>query len=206
MGGGMFFFACRNSCLHSPFSSANNGKENKTIMTGLKEITGCHSSETHACVCREVKLECASMSVWMASAGEGGRVHTHVWHRRSWENHFLSCSLSNSLSRGTKQPLHGDRKKKKKHKQNRNIPNSWDLWTFMLKVLQCSSQRCTVTEPTWVNVQWTLTPSSEARRTTWLVTARPKNTHTCTHAYTHAHTHFVRHVQSGTLSVLYLDH
>lgn len=44
------------------FFSANSGKQNKNIMKGLKEITGCHSSETHVCVCREVKLACARMS------------------------------------------------------------------------------------------------------------------------------------------------
>lgn len=43
--GCVFFFVCRNSCLHSPFPP-NGGKENKNIMKGLKEITGCQSSET----------------------------------------------------------------------------------------------------------------------------------------------------------------
>lgn len=45
--GCVFFFVCRNSCLHSPFSP-NRGKENKNIMKGLKEITGCQGSETQS--------------------------------------------------------------------------------------------------------------------------------------------------------------
>lgn len=45
------------------FFSANSGTENKNIMKGLKGITGCHSSETHACVSSKVRLVCARMSV-----------------------------------------------------------------------------------------------------------------------------------------------
>lgn len=65
--GCVFFFVCRNSCLHSPFSP-NRGKENKNIMKGLKEITGCQSSETQSvsvcvmCVCfYRVKRVCVCL-------------------------------------------------------------------------------------------------------------------------------------------------
>lgn len=127
-GNGGHVFLCMSEFLFAfTFFYVNSGKENKNIMTGLKEITGCHSSETHACVCREVKLACADMSVWMVTAGGREGAHTCVTHEELTEPFslmlVLTSSLSNSLSRGTKQPLHDD--KKKRNKQNRNIPNSW---------------------------------------------------------------------------------
>lgn len=83
-------------------------------MKGLKEITGCHSSETHACVSSEVKLACAPISVceWRLR-GRGG-AHTCVAHEELTEPFslllVLTSSLSNSPSRVTKQPLHEDKK------------------------------------------------------------------------------------------------
>lgn len=77
-GNGGHVFLCMSEFLFAfTFFYVNSGKENKNIMTGLKEITGCHSSEAHVCVCREVKLACADMSVWMVTA-EGGREGTHM--------------------------------------------------------------------------------------------------------------------------------
>lgn len=61
---GGYVFLCMLEFLFAfTFISTNSGKENKNIMKGLKGITGCHSSETHACVSSKVKLACARTSV-----------------------------------------------------------------------------------------------------------------------------------------------
>lgn len=90
--GCVFFFVCRNSCLHSPFPP-NRAKENKNIMKGLKEITGCQSSETqtvYVCVCvmctcfyRGPKHVYACLSVSACMSVHRGCVWVHMCH--TWE-------------------------------------------------------------------------------------------------------------------------
>ena len=96
--GCVFFFVCRNSCLHSPFPP-NRAKENKNIMKGLKEITGCQSSETQTvcvcvCVCemcmcfyRGLKHANACLSVSACMSVHRGCVWAHMCHIwEIWQN------------------------------------------------------------------------------------------------------------------------
>lgn len=94
--GCVFFFVCRNSCLHSPISP-NRGKENKNIMKGLKEITGCQNPEAQsvhvwwACLFTEEWSACVDVRVLYVSSVIAQWlcvcVHVmHVWVMRIWQN------------------------------------------------------------------------------------------------------------------------
>lgn len=62
----------------------------------------------------------------------------------------LTSSLSNGLSRGTKQPFHDD-KEGTNRIETFLIPGLVDFYVESL--VQCSSHRCTVIDPAWLNVQ-----------------------------------------------------